>query len=154
MVKSNSNYGAVFGVFFKQKISNKPLTVVGDGNQKRDYVYVSDVCDAFYRCAVSKHKNEIFNLGTGNPQKINDLVKILDSNIVKLPWRPGEPRITWANTKKIKTYLGWKPKVKFKEGVQLMLRNIDYWSKAPLWTKKKIKKATKVWFNTLDVKKK
>ena len=153
-VRSNSNYGAVFGVFFKQKMSNKPLTVVGDGNQKRDYIYVTDVCDAFYKCALSNHKNEIFNLGTGNPKKINELVKILNSKTIKLPWRPGEPRVTWANTKKIRSYLRWKPTVSFKEGVKSMMKNIQYWSNAPLWTKKKINKATKVWFNTLNEKKK
>lgn len=153
-VRSNSNYGAVFGVFFKQKISKKPLTVVGDGNQKRDYIYVSDVCDAFYKCAISVYKNEIFNLGTGKPKKINELVKILKSKIINIPWRPGEPRVTWANPKKIKSYLKWKPKVPFAQGVKSMMKNMNYWSKAPLWTEKKIKKATKVWFNTLDEKNK
>jgi len=149
-VRSSSNYGAVFGVFFKQKMSGKPLTVVGDGNQKRDYVYVTDVCDAFYKCAISKYENEIFNLGTGKPQKINHLVKILDSKITKIPWRPGEPRVTWANVKKIKSYLQWKPKVDFKTGVKIMMKNIEYWKDAPLWSKKNIKKATKVWFKTLN----
>jgi len=153
-VRSNSNYGAVFGVFFKQKMSKKPLTVVGDGNQKRDYVYVTDVCDAFYKCAVSKHRNVTFNLGTGEPKTINYLVKLIDSKTERLPWRPGEPRVTWANVKKIKKYLGWKPKVTFKDGVKLMLNNIEYWSTAPLWTKKKIKKATTTWFKTLNEKEK
>ena len=122
-VRSNSNYGAVFGVFFKQKISNKPLTVVGDGNQKRDYIYVTDVCD--------------------------------DPEVpAELPWRPAEPRVTWADPKKIKTYLKWKPRVSFQNGVKSMMKNMNYWSKAPLWTEKKIKKATKIWFNTLDEKRK
>ena len=48
-------------------------------------------------------------------------------------WRP---RVTWANTKKIRSYLRWKPTVSFKEGVKSMMKNIQYWSNAPLWTKK------------------
>ena len=151
-VRSNSNYGAVFGVFFKQKMSRKPLTVVGDGNQKRDYIYVSDVCEAFYKCAMSKFQNQVFNLGTGKPQKIKFLVSLLKSDYVTLPWRPGEPKVTWANIKKIKKNLNWYPKVSFKKGVKLMLENIDYWRDAPLWTKSKIKKATSNWFKILNAK--
>ena len=150
----DEKFGNVIGIWQVKVKKNQPLTIVGDGNQKRDYIYVSDVCDAFYRCAISNYKNEIFNLGTGSPKKINDLVKILNSKTIKLPWRPGEPRVTWANTKKITSYLKWKPNVSFKEGVKSMMKNIDYWSNAPLWTEKKIKKATKIWFNTLNDKKK
>ena len=54
--RTNNVYGAVIGVFLKQKLSNYPLTVVGSGRQKRDFLYISDVCDAFYKAAVSKYK--------------------------------------------------------------------------------------------------
>ena len=75
-VRSNSNYGAVFGVF-KQKMSNKPLTVVGDEIRKE--LHLCNWCLwCIYKCALSNHENEIFNLGTGNPKKINELVKILN----------------------------------------------------------------------------
>jgi UDP-glucose 4-epimerase len=149
-VRSNSNYGAVFGVFFKQKISGKPLTVIGSGNQKRDYVYVTDVCSAFYKCVLSEYENEIFNLGTGNPQKINTLVKILNTKKITIPWRPGEPRVTWANINKIKKYLNWSPKISFEQGVKIMLKNISYWKLAPLWTKSNINKATQNWFTIFN----
>jgi UDP-glucose 4-epimerase len=153
-VRTNNNYGAVFGVFFKQKLENKPLTVVGNGKQKRDYIYVTDVCNAFYLASQKKKAdNQIFNLGTGKPQEINKLVKILNSKIIKIPWRPGEPRVTWANINKIKKYLNWKPKITFDYGVKKMLIDINYWKNAPLWNKKKIEKATKNWFKILDEKK-
>ena len=53
-VRTTGVYGAVFGVFFKQKLAKKPFTVVGDGNQKRDFVYVTDVANAFFMAATSK----------------------------------------------------------------------------------------------------
>ena len=146
-VKTTGAYGAVFGVFFKQKLENKAFTVVGKGDQKRDFVYVSDVVDAFFKCSQSKFSGEIFNLGTGEPKSINYLVKILGGKKTYLPKRPGEPHITCANPKKIKKMLKWKPKVKFESGVKLMMLEINKWKSAPLWTQSSIKKATSSWFN-------
>ena len=149
--KTSGAYGAVFGVFLKQLLSNKPLTVVGDGNQSRDFVYVTDVAEAFYKASITKKNKEIWNLGSANPIKINHLVNLLKHNkIVSIPDRPGEPRMTYANIKKISNDLKWKPKVTFDEGVKLMLNNIQYWKDAPLWTESKIKNATKLWFESLS----
>ncbi len=146
-VKTTGVYGAVFGVFFKQKLENKPFTIVGNGKQKRDFTYVTDVVDAFFKAANSKVSGEIFNLGTGKPNSINLLVKILGGKKIYIPKRPGEPSTTCANPKKIKSLLKWKPKVSFEKGVKIMLKDIDNWKKAPLWTPNKIKNATKSWFN-------
>ena len=76
-VRTTGAYGAVFGVFFKQKLENKPFTVVGNGNQKRDFVFVTDVVNAFYKAATNKVSGQIFNLGSGKPKSVNELVKIL-----------------------------------------------------------------------------
>ena len=150
-VKTTGVYGAVFGVFFKQKLENEPLTLVGNGLQRRDFLNVKDVANAFYMSGISKKKNEIYNLGSGNPKKILDLIKLLGSKkIIKLPRRPGEPNCTWADIKKIKKQINWKPNISFKYGVNEMLSNIDNWKDAPLWNKKKIKKATKTWFKYLS----
>jgi UDP-glucose 4-epimerase len=150
-VKTTGVYGAVFGVFFKQKLENKPLTLVGNGLQKRDFLNVKDVANAFYMSAISKRKNEVYNLGSGSPKKILDLIKLLGTNkVVKLPKRPGEPDCTWADTKKIKRQINWKPNISFKNGVNEMLLSIDKWKNAPLWNKKNIKKATKTWFKYLS----
>ena len=117
-----------FWSFFKQKLENKAFTVVGKGDQKRDFVYVSDVVDAFFKCSQSKYSGEIFNLGT-EAKSINYLVKIW---VVKklTSKRPGEPHITCANPKKIKKMLKWKPKVKFESGVKLMMLEINKWKSA------------------------
>ena len=148
--KTSGNYGAVFGVFLKQIIENLPLTVVGDGSQSRDFVYVTDVAEAFVLAAFAEKSGEIYNLGSGNPVTINEIIKILDAKVEFIPDRPGEPRITWANISKISTELNWKPKIGIEEGVSKLLDNLDYWSDAPLWTADKIRIATQEWFDNLN----
>ncbi len=139
-VKTTGVYGAVFGVFFKQRLENEPLTIVGNGNQKRDFINVKDVAEALYKAAVSKVKNEIFNLGFGKPTSVNNLAKLISKKRVFIPKRPGEPNVTFANIKKIKKKLNWSPKVQFHDGVNEMLKDIEMWRDAPLWNKKKSKK--------------
>lgn len=147
--RTSGTYGAVFGVFLAQKLKHEPFTVVGDGNQKRDFIYVSDVVEAFIKAAYSDVKNEIFNVGSGNPQDINKLVSLLQGYKVHIPKRPGEPDCTWADISKIRQMLDWQPKVSFEEGIKKMLENIDYWQDAPVWTSEKITEATKDWFKYL-----
>ncbi len=147
--RTSGTYGAVFGVFLAQKLNNKPFTVVGDGNQKRDFIYVSDVVEAFIKAANSDVKNEIFNVGSGNPQSVNTLISLLGGGKVTISKRPGEPDCTWADISKIRQMLDWQPKVSFEEGIKKMLENIDYWQDAPVWTPEKITEATKDWFKYL-----
>ena len=148
--RTSGAYGAVFGVFLKQKLAGVPLTVVGTGEQARDFLYVSDVVKAFYCLANSNTHGQIYNLGAGKPQSVNKLVKLLDSKVEFIPERPGEPKITWADITKIKKELSWAPKVSFEEGVKLILKNIDYWKDAPLWDKNSIENETKSWFKLLS----
>lgn len=144
--RTSGAYGAVFGVFLRQKLAGKPFTVVGDGRQSRDFLYASDVAAAFLAAAETKVSGEIFNLGAGNPQPVNRLVELLGGDVVYIPKRPGEPDCTWADITKIVSVLGWKPKVSFEEGVGRILANIDYWREAPLWEPDSIAKATETWF--------
>jgi UDP-glucose 4-epimerase len=149
-VRTTGVYGAVFGVFFKQKLSNKPFTVVGDGNQSRDFLYVTDVVKAFYAAALTEKSGEIYNLGAGNPQTINKLVELLNGDVIFLPKRPGEPDCTWADISKISSELNWKPLISFEEGVSKMVAEIDNWKDAPLWDTESIKNATKTWFQFMN----
>lgn len=148
--RTSGTYGAVFGVFLKQKLENKPFTVVGDGSQKRDFTYVSDVVNGLILAGNSKIEQEIINIGSGEPKSINELVNILDGEIVYLPKRPGEPEITYADITKAKKLLNYEPVVSFEEGVKKVLDEIDYWESAPLWTPENIKQATRSWFEHLD----
>jgi len=148
--RTSGAYGAVFGVFLKQKLAGTPFTVVGDGAQTRDFLYVSDVANAFWKAADTEIEAEVFNLGAGKPQSVNKLVELLGGEVVYIPKRPGEPDCTWANIEKISNMLGWKQEVSFEEGVQRILDNIDYWKDAPLWDPQSIAEATKTWFEYLQ----
>ena len=147
--RTNGAYGAALGVFLKQKIEKKPFTVVGNGNQKRDFVNVKDVAEAFYKSIFSKQKNEIINIGYGKPSSINSMLEILGGTKVYVPKRPGEPKVTHADISKAKKILGWKPKIDLYNGLNEVLKNINYWKNTPLWTKENIKKATENWFKYL-----
>ena len=152
--RTSGAYGAVFGVFLKQKLEGKPFTVVGDGTQSRDFLYATDVANAFYKAAETEHVGEIYNLGAGNPQSVNRLVKLLGGPIMLIPKRPGEPECTWADITKIKTQLGWVQQVSFEEGVGHILDNIEYWRNAPLWDPETIEQATKTWFKFMNTENK
>jgi len=147
--RTSGTYGAVFGTFLAQKLAGKPFTVVGDGNQTRDFTFVTDVVDAMVKAADSNIQNEIFNVGSGNTYKVNYLIELLGGNVVYIPKRPGEPDCTFADTARIQQKLGWKPKISFEEGVKIMLDCIEDWRTAPVWDEKSIAEATKKWFQYL-----
>ena len=145
-------YGTVFAVFMKQILEKKPLTLVGSGNQKRDYVYVTDVAKAFFKAISLKTKTKIFNIGAGKPQSLNYMIKLLvgyNYKKITIPNRPGEPAITHANIFQAKKELNWSPSISFEWGIQQMLKNINYWKKSKLWNKQNISKATVSWFKYL-----
>lgn len=148
--RTSGTYGAVFGVFLAQKLHNKPFTVVGDGKQTRDFLFVTDAADAFFLAGESDCRQEIMNVGSGNTYSVNRLVELLGGEVVHIPKRPGEPESTFADTAKIQKILGWKSKVTFEEGVRKVLDNIDYWKNAPVWTPEKINEATREWFQYLS----
>ena len=148
--RTSGAYGAVFGVFLRQKIAGKPFTIVGDGTQRRDFLYVTDVASAFLAAAESTLTGRVWNLGAGNPQSVNRLAELLGGGEqVHIPKRPGEPECTWADITRITSDLGWKPQVSFEEGVARILANIDYWKNAPLWDPASIAEATRTWFEHL-----
>ena len=148
--RSNSNYGAVFGVFLAQKLSNKPFTIVGNGKQTRDFTFVTDVVSALYKACKSKISGEIFNVGSEKEVSVNQIVKLLKGKKTNIPKRPGEPDRSLADIKKIKKMLNWSPKISINQGIKILLDNINYWKKAPLWNPKSIKKATIDWFRYLQ----
>lgn len=147
--RTSGAYGAVFGVFLTQKLNHKPFTVVGNGKQTRDFIFVKDVVEAFVLASQSDCNGEVMNVGSGKTYSVNYLVQLLGGEVVYIPKRPGEPDSTFADIAKIKKFLSWKSKVSFEEGVNIMLENIDYWRDAPVWTSESILEATKDWFKYL-----
>ncbi|MBF0207274.1 MAG: SDR family oxidoreductase [Oligoflexia bacterium] len=147
--RTSGTYGAVFGVFLKQKLEQKPFTIVGDGEQTRDFIFVTDVAHAFCMAATSKCQYEIFNVGSGKSYSINYLAGLIGGERINIPKRPGEPDSTHAEIGKIRMMLGWKPKVSFEQGVEIILKDIQCWSGAPLWSVDSIAVATQKWFRYL-----
>lgn len=125
-------YAPVVGIFQKQKREGKPLTIVGDGEQRRDFTHVSDVVEANILAATkvfdiwqtngTEHRiyqfGQIYNVGTGKNYSINEIAKMIGGETVHIEPRLGEARITLANNSKIKRQLGWFPKVELSEWLQ------------------------------------
>lgn len=147
--RTSGVYGAVFGVFLAQKLHHRPFTVVGEGTQTRDFIFVSDVVDAFVLAAASDVTGEVFNVGSGQTYSINRLVELLGGETVHIPKRPGEPERTHADISKITARLGWNPRVSLEGGVKILLEQIEHWKDAPLWTPDSIAEATQQWFQYL-----
>ena len=148
--RTSGAYGAVIGVFMAQRLANLPLTIVGDGNQRRDFVFVTDVADAFTKAAFVDHvQYPIMNLGSGESHSVNELADLIGDPRTYVPERPGEPYETLASIDKIQEQLNWKPKVSYQEGVKKILENSSYWKNAPIWTPEKISHETFEWFNYL-----
>ena len=147
--RTTGAYGAVFGVFLRQKLAGVPFTVVGDGKQTRDFTFVSDVASAFVAAAESRLQGEILNVGSGHTYAVNRLVELLGGEKTYIPRRPGEPDCTFADTQKIQSRIGWSPSVTLEQGVARMLEVIDDWRDAPLWNEQSIAQATADWFKHL-----
>ncbi len=150
--RTSGAYGAVFGVFLAQKVAKRPLTVVGSGKQTRDFIHITDIVEALYKAAFSKVEGKIYNVGSGKETSVNKIANLISKKRISIPKRPGEPDRSLSDIKKIKKDLNWRPKVSIEKGVQDLLENLHHWKKAPVWTPKKIKKATKVWFKFLKKK--
>ena len=150
--RTTGAYGAVFGVFLAQKLSNKPLTIVGDGNQTRDFIHVYDLVEAILKVAKKIPNQQIYNLGSGKEITVNKIAELIGGKKIFIPKRPGEPDRSCADITKIKKDLNWEPKIKIEEGVKTLLERINDWKEAPVWTPDKIKVATKEWFDLLKKK--
>jgi UDP-glucose 4-epimerase len=148
--RTSGTYGAVFGVFLAQILADKPVTIVGDGEQTRDFTYVTDVVDAFLTAAGTSESGKVYNVGSNGTYSINRLVELLGAkSVVHIPKRPGEPDCTWADVSRIEREIGWRAKVSFEDGVKMMLDHIDHWKGAAVWTPDTIAEATQGWFKYL-----
>ena len=147
--RTSGTYGAVLGVFLAQKLGGKPFTVVGDGTQTRDFTYVTDIAAALIAVAQSNCTGKAYNVGSGKTVSVNRLVELLGGEKIHIPKRPGEPDCTFADIRAITHDLAWTPKVPIEEGVALVLKDIEYWRNAPVWTPDTIASATHDWFKYL-----
>ena len=115
-------YAPVIGIFLRQRAADESLTIVGDGEQRRDFTHVSDVVQANILAATKDIDEEfygtLFNVGNGQNYSINEIADKISDNQVNIPPRIGEARTTLANNNKLKSVLGWEPKVNLMEWIQ------------------------------------
>tara|TARA_B100001027_G_scaffold192094_1_gene146749 strand:+ start:1526 stop:2431 length:906 start_codon:yes stop_codon:yes gene_type:complete len=119
----SGRYSAVIGNFLSQTKNNKPLTIVGNGKQTRDFIHVDDLVNAFIKIIKSRHVNKIYNLGSGRRISINTIARIFNGKKKFIPIRPGEPKDSLANISKLKKDINWKPKISIQSGIKKLLSN-------------------------------
>ena len=118
-----SQYGAVFSNFLTQKKRHKPLTIVGNGRQTRDFIHVDDLTNAFVILAKSNLKNKIYNLGSGKETSINKIASTIGGKKIFISKRPGDPNRSCANISKIKKDIHWQPKISINEGIRRLFKD-------------------------------
>lgn len=120
-------YAPVLGIFLRQKKAGEPITVVGSGSQKRDFVYVGDIVAANCNAAAISNKKiygQAFNIGTGTNISILDIAKLIEKDKLKikfLPPRIGEAQNTKANIAKARKCLHYKPSIRVEDWISKQL---------------------------------
>ena len=112
---TRGQYAPVIGIFQRQRDTGEPLTIVGDGSQRRDFIYVKDVARANYLASlmpgVRDHLGEVFNVGSGINYSVQEIADAISDNQTYIPKREGEMETTWSNIDKVNKVIGWKPEV-------------------------------------------
>ena len=115
-------YAPVIGIFDRQRLSGEALTIVGDGTQRRDFIYVGDVAKANLIAAEStldkKYFGQVFNIGSGINYSVQEIADAISDNQTYIPKREGEMETTWSNIEKASEILGWKPEVDVLEWIK------------------------------------
>lgn len=125
-------YAPVIGIFLRQRAAGEPMTIVGDGEQRRDFTYVGDVVDANIKAATLVApdyivENEIvyrgwewgqvYNIGTGRNYSVNEIAALMGGATVNIPPRAAESRLSLANASKAKEHLGWTAQVRLEDWI-------------------------------------
>jgi len=115
-------YAPVTGIFLRQKAAGEPLTIVGDGEQRRDYIYVKDVANANIMAAISNPDDDaygqVYNVGSGKNYSVNEIASFISDDTINIPPRIGEARNSLANIDKIQKTFAWKPEVDVEEWIR------------------------------------
>jgi UDP-glucose 4-epimerase len=119
---TKGQYAPVVGRFLKQVRNGEPMTVVGTGEQRRDFTHVSDIVKANILASNlenNKIVGEIINVGTGANHSVIELARMIGNDITFVPKREGEAWETLADVTKIQTHLNWKPTVDLGKWLEL-----------------------------------
>ena len=118
-------YAPVTGIFLRQKAAGEPLTIVGDGEQRRDYIYVKDVANANVMAAISNPDDDaygqVYNVGSGKNYSVNEIASFISDDTINIPPRIGEARNSLANIDKIQKTFAWRPEVDVEEWIKTQL---------------------------------
>ena len=118
-------YAPVIGIFLRQRAAGEKLTIVGDGEQRRDFVYVKDVANANIMAALSNADDEaygqVYNVGSGKNYSVNDIASFISNDTINIPPRVGEARNSLANIDKIYKTFAWKPQTDVEEWIKTQL---------------------------------
>jgi UDP-glucose 4-epimerase len=118
---TTGQYAPVIGIFLRQRNAGEPLTIVGDGLQRRDFIHVQDVASANIIAAEtdipSEYYGQVFNIGSGENISILEIAKSISDNCIHISPRSGEAQTTLADITKARTVLNWKPDVELKEWI-------------------------------------
>jgi UDP-glucose 4-epimerase len=119
---TRGQYAPVIGIFQRQMDAGEPLTIVGDGTQRRDFIYVGDIARANYLASlmlgVKDHLGEVFNVGSGVNYSVQEIADAISDNQTYIPKRDGEMETTWSNIDKVNRVIGWKPEVDVLEWIK------------------------------------
>lgn len=125
-------YAPVIGIFLRQRAAGEPMTIVGDGTQRRDFTYVGDVVEANIKAATfvapqyiveneiayrAWEWGQVYNIGTGRNYSINEISALMGGDITHIPSRAAESRLSLANASKAKNQLGWISQVRLEEWI-------------------------------------
>jgi len=118
-------YAPVTGIFLRQKAAGESLTIVGDGEQRRDYIYVKDVANANIMAAISNPDDDaygqVYNVGSGKNYSVNEIASFISDDTINIPPRIGEARNSLANIDKIQKTFAWKPEVDVEQWIKTQL---------------------------------
>lgn len=117
--QEEGSYATVIAIFLKQRRWNLPMTIVGDGEQRRDFTFVADVVHANMLAMMNRDVTGVVNIGTGKNHSINEVAALIDGPTTNIPERLGEARVTLADNTRAREELGWKPSVDLQTGIEI-----------------------------------
>lgn len=138
--------GSVFNIWFKQHLNKEPLTVIGDGSDARDFIYCTDVANAFFIAALQGKSEEIYNIGSGTATELNTIINKLGGKRIKLKHLDDKPEKTWANVSKFQFDCNWQPRIPFETGLSYCLEVISDWENSNSWDQEKLDQFFESWF--------
>jgi UDP-glucose 4-epimerase len=128
----NNPYQGVLGIFSGNVLRGEPITIYGDGEQTRDFVFIDDIVEGWVRALETPAAaGGVFNLGSGRSLSINQLAQAVigafghkpgSYEIVRAPARPGEQRKVQADVRQARSVLGWEPRSTFEDGLLQTVR--------------------------------